>query len=60
MKVGVTGTLITFINALIDRLQFTVTSRKELPNAQFIQEIAKTAEDLYALHKQVTQPTAKL
>lgn len=47
-------------NALTDRLQFTITSRKELPNAQFVQEIAKAAEDLYALHKQVAQPTAKL
>jgi hypothetical protein len=31
-----------------------------MPNAQFVQEIAKAAEDLYALHKQVGKPMAKL
>jgi carnitine O-acetyltransferase len=49
-----------FIDVVIDWLQFTVTSRKELPNEQFVQEIAKAAEDLYALHRQVAQATAKL
>lgn len=33
----------------LDRLQFTVTSRKEMPNAEFTREIAKAAEDLYDL-----------
>ncbi|KAF8576139.1 acyltransferase ChoActase/COT/CPT [Ramaria rubella] len=30
-------------------LQFTVTSRKEMPNAEFVKEIAKAANDLQAL-----------
>ncbi|KAF8519035.1 carnitine acetyl transferase [Hysterangium stoloniferum] len=32
-----------------DCLQFTVTSRTEMPNAQFVEEIARAAEDLRAL-----------
>lgn len=44
----------------LDCLHFTVTSRKEMPNAQFVQEIAKAAEDLHALHKQVARQKAKL
>lgn len=39
-----------------DRLQYTITSRKEMPNAEFTKEIASAAEDLYRLH---TQETAK-
>ena len=34
----------------LDRLVYTVTSRKEMPNEQFMKEIAKAAEDLYKLH----------
>ena len=33
----------------LDRLQYTITSRKEMPNAEFTREIAKAAEDLYDL-----------
>jgi carnitine O-acetyltransferase len=33
-----------------DFLQFTVTSRTEMPNHKFMQEIAKAAQDLYELH----------
>lgn len=36
-----------------DRLQYTITSRKEMPNAKFVQEIAKAADDIYNLHKEV-------
>ena len=43
--------------AIIDRLQFTVTSRKEMPNARFVEEIAKAAEDLHALHKEIITST---
>jgi len=38
------------ILALLDYLQYTITSRKEMPNAKFTEEIAKAAEDLYDLH----------
>jgi carnitine O-acetyltransferase len=41
----------------IDRLQFTVTSRKEMPNARFVEEIAKAADDLLALHNEVITTT---
>jgi len=33
-----------------DYLQFSITSRKEMLNAEFVKEIAKAAEDLYILH----------
>lgn len=42
---------------IIDRLQFTVTSRKEMPNARFVKEIAKAADDLHALHNEVVTTT---
>lgn len=35
----------------VDRLQFTVTSRKEMPNARFAFEIERASEDLYELFK---------
>ncbi|PPQ91497.1 hypothetical protein CVT25_013754 [Psilocybe cyanescens] len=41
-------------------LQYTITSRKEMPNAQFVEEIAKAADDLYILHKEVANAKAKL
>ena len=43
-----------------DRLQYTITSRKEMPNAEFVQEIAKAAEDLHTLHKQIAESKARL
>jgi carnitine O-acetyltransferase len=33
-----------------DRLQYTITSRKEMANTKFCEEIAKAAEDIYDLH----------
>jgi carnitine O-acetyltransferase len=40
---------------------FTVTSRKEMPNEEYIKEVAKAAEDLFQLHAQVGgETTAKL
>ena len=41
-----------------DRLQYTITSDKKMPNAEFMQEIAKAAEDLHALHKQIDDSQA--
>ena len=32
-----------------DRLVYTVTSRKEMPNKELCEEIAKAADDLYEL-----------
>jgi carnitine O-acetyltransferase len=39
--------------SFLDRLQYTITSRKEMPNAPFCEEIAKAAEDLYQLHADI-------
>ncbi|KAJ4473588.1 carnitine acetyl transferase [Lentinula aciculospora] len=36
-----------------DRLQYTVTSRKEMPNSKFMAEIALAARDLYNLHTNI-------
>ena len=44
----------------LDRLQYTVTSRKEMPNAKFTQEISLAADDLYALHAEISATKAKL
>ncbi|KAE9398548.1 carnitine acetyl transferase [Gymnopus androsaceus JB14] len=43
-----------------DRLQYTVTSRKEMPNSKFIAEIASAAQDVYNLHKSTGVGKAKL
>ncbi|KDQ61402.1 hypothetical protein JAAARDRAFT_123269 [Jaapia argillacea MUCL 33604] len=41
---------VAYMTGYDDRLQFTVTSRKEMPNQQFIEGIAKAAVDIYNLH----------
>ncbi|KDR80621.1 hypothetical protein GALMADRAFT_240964 [Galerina marginata CBS 339.88] len=51
---------VAYMTGYDDRLQYTITSRKEMPNAKFVQEIAKAAEDLYTLHKEVVDTKAKL
>lgn len=40
---------VAYMTGYDDRLQFTVTSRAEMPNAQFIEEIQRAAEDMRAL-----------
>ncbi|EAU90258.2 carnitine acetyl transferase [Coprinopsis cinerea okayama7 len=44
---------VAYMTGYNDRLQYTVTSRKEMPNAQFIKEIARASEDIYKLHTDV-------
>ncbi|TFK74974.1 carnitine acetyl transferase [Pluteus cervinus] len=44
---------VAYMTGYDDRLQYTITSRKEMPNARFCEEIAKAAVDLYALHAEV-------
>jgi len=41
---------VAYTTGFDDRLQFTITSRKELPNEQFCKEIIRAAVDLYELH----------
>lgn len=46
-----------------DYLQYTITSRAEMPNAEFIEEIRRAAEELYELfasHSKEVNVTAKL
>ncbi|TFK51836.1 acyltransferase ChoActase/COT/CPT [Heliocybe sulcata] len=40
---------VAYMTGYDDRLQYTITSRKEAPNAQFCKEIEKAALDLYDL-----------
>lgn len=49
-----------FLTIATDYLQYTITSRKEMPNAEFVQEIAKAAEDLYNLHSSIKNRRAQL
>ncbi|KAH7914605.1 acyltransferase ChoActase/COT/CPT [Hygrophoropsis aurantiaca] len=44
---------VAYMTGYDDRLQYTITSRKEMPNAQFCEEIARAAVDLYDLHKRL-------
>ncbi|KAI0342524.1 carnitine acetyl transferase [Trametopsis cervina] len=41
---------VAYVTGFDDFLQFTITSRKEMPNEKFCEEITKAAEDLYELH----------
>ncbi|KAF9461247.1 acyltransferase ChoActase/COT/CPT [Collybia nuda] len=40
---------VAYMTGYDDRLQFTITSRTEMPNAKFCKEIARAAEDMYSL-----------
>ncbi|PPQ72312.1 hypothetical protein CVT26_007269 [Gymnopilus dilepis] len=51
---------VAYMTGYDDRLQYTITSRKEMPNAQFVREIAKAADDLYALHTSVAETKSRL
>ncbi|KII85857.1 hypothetical protein PLICRDRAFT_56334 [Plicaturopsis crispa FD-325 SS-3] len=41
---------VAYMTGFDDHLQYTVTSRKEMPHAQFVKEIEQAAVDLYDLH----------
>ena len=44
-----------------DYLQYTITSRTEMPNNAFCQEIERAADELYDLHAATTKsPSSKL
>jgi carnitine O-acetyltransferase len=38
-----------------DRMQFTITSRKEMPSSKFREEIKNAGEELYALFSQAQE-----
>ncbi|KAF8074925.1 acyltransferase ChoActase/COT/CPT [Lyophyllum atratum] len=46
---------VAYMTGYDDRLQYTITSRKEMPNAKFCEEIARAAEDLYNLHAETSK-----
>lgn len=41
-----------YMTGFDDYLQFTITSRTEMPNAEFCAELERAAKDLYDLHAQ--------
>ncbi|OSX64457.1 hypothetical protein POSPLADRAFT_1055072 [Postia placenta MAD-698-R-SB12] len=45
---------VPYVTGFDDFLQYTVTSRKEMPNAQFCTEIERAAKDLFDLHTAIT------
>ncbi|KAH9479541.1 Carnitine O-acetyltransferase, mitochondrial [Psilocybe cubensis] len=51
---------VAYMTGFDGHLQYTITSRKEMPNDQFVQEIAKAADDLYKLHTGLANTKAKL
>lgn len=51
---------VAYMTGFDDYLQYTITSRKEMPNAEFVNEIAKAAEDLYNLHNATQARKAQL
>jgi len=40
---------VAYMTGFDDRLVYTITSRKEMPNKEFCEEIAKAADDLFEL-----------
>ncbi|KAJ7622901.1 acyltransferase ChoActase/COT/CPT [Mycena polygramma] len=50
---------VAYMTGFDDHLQYTITSRKESPNAQFCKEIARAAEDLYELHAKLKESSGK-
>jgi len=51
---------VAYITGFDDYLQFTVTSRAEMPNEAFAAEISRAAEDLYALYFPGEVPKSRL
>ncbi|KAI9448653.1 hypothetical protein F5148DRAFT_1292181 [Russula earlei] len=48
---------IAYITGFDDYMQFTITSRAEMPNEEFAAEISRRADDLYSLYFQRKVPT---
>ncbi|EJD41190.1 acyltransferase ChoActase/COT/CPT [Auricularia subglabra TFB-10046 SS5] len=51
---------VAYMTGYDDRLQFTITSRVEMPNAAFVQEIERAAEDVRALFSAIDGGKSKL
>ena len=50
---------VAYTSGFDDFLQFTVTSRTEMPNQRFCDEIERAAEDLYNLHASAVEEARK-
>ncbi|KAI0251797.1 carnitine acetyl transferase [Lactifluus subvellereus] len=51
---------VAYITGFDDYMQFTITSRAEMPNEEFAAEISRAAEDLYALYFHGEVPKSRL
>ncbi|ESK97823.1 carnitine acetyl transferase [Moniliophthora roreri MCA 2997] len=51
---------VAYMTGFNDKLMYTITSRTEMPNAEFVKEIAKAADDLYKLHADGSERKPKL
>ncbi|KAK0238996.1 acyltransferase ChoActase/COT/CPT [Armillaria nabsnona] len=51
---------VAYMTGYDDRLQYTITSRTEMPNAKFCEEIIKAADHLYELHASPSETHCKL
>ncbi|GBE89636.1 Carnitine O-acetyltransferase, mitochondrial [Sparassis crispa] len=50
-EVVANGFGVAYLTGFDDYLQFTITSRTEMPNAEFCTEVERAANDLYQLHQ---------
>jgi len=48
---------VAYMTGFDDYLQFTITSRTEMPNAEFAEEITRTAEEFYELFADSSNPS---
>nr|GAT46434.1 carnitine acetyl transferase [Mycena chlorophos] len=51
---------VAYMTGFNDYLQYTITSRADMPNEQFVAEIARAAEDLYSLHAKLPEGKPRL
>ncbi|KAI6149585.1 acyltransferase ChoActase/COT/CPT [Pisolithus tinctorius] len=50
---------VAYVTGFDDFLQFTITSRAEMPNAEFANEIERAAQDVYQLFAEADLPVGK-
>ncbi|KAF7795054.1 hypothetical protein EIP86_006198 [Pleurotus ostreatoroseus] len=51
---------VAYMTGFDDYLQYTITSRADMPNEKFCEEIERAARDMYTLHSQVKDRKANL
>jgi len=51
---------VAYLTCFDDYMQFTITSRVEMPNEEFVAEISRAAEDLYRLYFGGEVPASRL